>query len=467
MQYENGSSTRVFLVVALCCGAATALGETEMLREDFRYRKDLRPLAESVHKVGSFEIDEEVYREVDDLKSGLRLYTGDGAEVPFIVRRKEKRTTVVRNKKIATKTEAFEKRPDGSVEIRVTRGESTPDVHEMSFETRLVNFEKQVTVHGDSGGGDWQLLTEAQPIFDYSRYLDLRNTLVTLKPNRFTRFRVIVSTIEESQQSPLVRIVKDNRDGKVFSEQEHLSFKRVDFRIESIKLINHVEEKRADGPALRAYTVTNLIVTLDEEKRHTVAVFETARAPISELTVATESVNFTRPVVVEATDSLDKDDWKRLTSGSIAKIEVGGFRRDLRRISLGGMRRFRRYRLTVRNDNSPPISIDAITAKGETREGVFFVPEGAPPGVYLGGGNPPRPKYDIAGVLAQVPFADTDGYVAEAQRENEAFDGDTRQEPINTKVFLVGAILVTVAVLGWLIARTSGSLKPEGDGEDH
>jgi len=192
-----------------------------------------------------------------------------------------------------------------------------------------------------------------------------------------------------------------------------------------------------------------------------VAIFETARTPIADLTVETESVNFKRPVIVEASDTVDEDDWKRVASASISKISVGAFRRDDRRIALGGVRRFRRYRLRVRNDNSPPISIDAITARGEIREGVFFVPEGDPPAVYFGGGELTRPTYDIAGVLGQVPFADTDVYELGGRGDNEFFSGETRREPINTKVFLIAVILATVAVLGWLIARTSGKLLPE------
>jgi len=449
------------LAAALCCAVvATAYG-TDVFREDFRHRKDLRPPAEVRHKVASFEIDEEVYSEVDDLSSELRLYSDDGAEVPFIVRRKERRTTVVREKTIGTKIESFEKRPDGSVEVVFSRDESLPPVHELSLRTQLRNFEKQVTVYGGKDGTDWELLAEKQPVFDYSRYLDLRNTRVDLNPSGFACFRVIVNTIEESQQSPFVRIVRDTRGGEEFGEQEHLSFKRVDFRIEEIALIGHVEEKRTAGSTLRAYTVTNLVVETDDEKQQTIAVFETARAPISELTIETKSINFTRPVVVEGTDADEGDDWQRLTSARIARVEVEAFRRDERRISLGRAHRFRRYRLSVRNDNSPPIKIDGIAARGEVREGVFFVPQGGLPAIYYGGGELPRPKYDIAGVLGRVPFADTDLYVPGSRRDNEAFSGDTRREPMDTKIFLIAAILATVAVLGWLIARTSGKLQPE------
>ncbi len=451
------------LAAVLCCIASVASSDTdaEVLREGFRYRKALRPPAETGHKVGSFEIDEEVYREVSDIQSGLRLYAADGAEVPFIVRRKMKRTTAVKDRKIWSKIEKFEKRPDGSVEIHISREKADPPVQSLSFVTQLRNFEKQVTVYGDTGNADWELLAEKQPIFDYSRYIDLWNTRVALKANRCVRYRVEVNAIEASEQSPLVRIVRDNRGGKVLSEQEHLSFRRVDFRIESIGLIADIEEKRTAGPARRAYTVSNLVVEADEETRETVAIFETARTPIADLTVETESVNFKRPVIVEASDTVDEDDWKRVASASISKISVGAFRRDDRRIALGGVRRFRRYRLRVRNDNSPPISIDAITARGEIREGVFFVPEGDPPAVYFGGGELTRPTYDIAGVLGQVPFADTDVYELGGRGDNEFFSGETRREPINTKVFLIAVILATVAVLGWLIARTSGKLLPE------
>jgi len=463
MQHDRQSRVPSALVAALCCAVVATAGGADVLREDFRYKKDLRPPAEVRHKVASFEIDEEIYSEVDDLSSGLRLYADDGAEVPFIVRRKEKRTTVVRETTIGTKIESFDKRPDGSVEIIVSREKSLPPVHELSLGTELRNFEKQVTVYGGNDGEDWELLAEKQPVFDYSRYLDLRNTRIDLTPSRFVCFRVVVSAIEEAQQSPFVRIVRDSRGGESLGEQEHLSFTRVDFRIEKIALIGHVEEKRAAGPALRAYTVTNVVVEADDEKQRTVVVFETARAPISELTIETESVNFTRPVVVDATDADEGDDWQRLTSARISRIEVGAFRRDERRVSLGRAHRFRRYRLSVRNDNSPPIKIDGVAARGEVREGVFFVPEGDLPAIHYAGGELPRPKYDIAGVLGRVPFADTDLYVPGSRRANEVFSGDTCREPMDTKILLIAAILATVVVLGWLIARTSGKLQPEGE----
>jgi hypothetical protein len=448
-------------VVALAFAAIPGRGGESIRQGDFRYTKSLQPPAETAHEVASFEIDEEIYRDVGDLQAGLRLYAADGAELPFIVRRKEKRRTVVKDKTLGAKLDSFKKRPDGSVEIRVSRQRADPPVDALSFVTQLRNFEKQVSVYGDRGNGDWELLAENQPIFDYSRYLDLWNTRVALKRSGHVRFRVEVSAIEESQQSPLVRIVRDSRGGEAFGEQEHLSFKRVDFRIEGIGLVSRVEETRAAGPALRDYTVGDLIVAADEETRETVVVLETARTPLTELTVETESVNFKRAVIVEASDTADEDDWRRVTSASIAKIAVGSFRRDERRILLGGVRRFRRYRLRVRNENSPPIAIDAVRARGEIREGIFFVPEGDVPDVHFGGGDVPRPTYDIAGVLGQVPFADTDEYELGARQDNALFSSETRREPIDTKVFLVIAILATVAILGWLIARTSGKLQPE------
>jgi hypothetical protein len=425
--------------VALAVAAWTgfALAENRVSPDWFPYAKSLALDADSArYDVASFAFDPEVFKAVDRLDRDLRLYDGSDVEIAFVSRIKKAPSTNILERKVPVLLKALDEDPDGRVEIMITRTNEVP-VEALEFNTRLRNFEKNVSVYGCDDGVSWVLLADRQPIFDYQRYLDLRNTRVPLKSSLFKHYRIEVDRLSESKQSPLTQIIQESRSGVPFSKQEQLSFTQVDFRIDGVKLIHREAEVKLSDPVIREYPVAQFAVTQKPEKQQTVVAFAAGRAPLSKLVLETTSDNFSRTVTVEGTD--DDEHWQRLASSRITRVAVGAFRKDEREISLGSVRRYSNLRVTIDDGDSQPLAVTGVIAKGPVWEGVFFPEERTGLKLLYGAKDCPAPRYDIAQVLSQAPYSETTRFTLGPQRPNPVFSEDKpRQGPISPRlVFLV------------------------------
>lgn len=441
------------LVYGLCVG--TVSGLTDISR--FPLMKKLKASQHENRKIASFVLDEDILAAVDDNYSNLRIFDDKGSETPFLVRCEKQTKTVVREYRVPMKTVALKPLPDNRIEVIVKKEDkepnSLPEIIVLS--TRVKNYEKQVTVYGGYDRTSWEQIAKDKPIFDYTKYLDLRNNRVEIKPGPYEYYKIEISNMSVSQQSPLTRIVREMRGGDLFKEVEKTSFKKKDFRIEKIVFFEKKQSILRQEKVMRLYSVKDFIAANEPEKQETIVTFDTFRTPVRELKVLTEVPNFSRSLFIEGSDEdKDKKEWRSITSATINRINIGEFQQDRSTIKLGRPYRYKHYRVTIRNFDSPALDISGLEARGETHEVLFFCDPLREYRALYGMEDGEPPAYDIGAVLKEAEAADTDIYSPGEQETNPSYSPPGRPSLFEGQRLLVPAIVLMVITLIWLIVRS-------------
>ena len=188
------AATLLLCVCTVCQGSVNP--------SDFRYRKELALLDSLPSDVGVFILDGDIYSGTQGDLSDIRLAGRDLREVPYLIRLATRTDTVTVRYPIGLETIDFKEGPENSVTIIISRKatDSIPD--ELEIRTPNVNFEKSISVYGSNDRAAWRALAVGQPIFDYSRYIDVRNTSVTLKGQAFSYYKVVIGNAIEVKRSP-------------------------------------------------------------------------------------------------------------------------------------------------------------------------------------------------------------------------------------------------------------------------
>jgi hypothetical protein len=440
----------------LACLGFTGIVNAGLDTPEYPFRKLLEPAGEETARgeLGSSEIDEEVFAKVERGFVNLRVVDDNDSDVPVVVRRRATARKHGHEAAIGSETVSFETFPTNRVEIRLrVKEKGNPAATAVVLKSRVRNFEKQVSVSGSNDGRTWKLITKNMPIFDYSRFIDVRNERIDFKPSAFAFFKLEITNISESHQSPLTRIAKETTGGTLASEIERTSFQRSDFRIEDIELIQKKTSTRY-ADVRRGYSTGNLLSEVDDEKKQSVVTFDTARTPLTRLSVKVDSANFNRAILIEGSDDEDaRPKWRRILSTRIGRISLGSFRQEKTAIDLGGERRFRRYRLTIDNLDNPALFILGVSAEGPAYELVFYRTPGKQYHALYGAAGASLPKYDIGSVLTKAKDAETVKYRLGQQEENPGFRTG-RGIGLDGKKMMVVAILAMVGVLFWLVLKT-------------
>jgi len=405
-------------------------------------------------------LDEEILAATDDDYTGVRVLDRNNVEVPFLVRCRRRLESRALELDVPMTTIDFRSLPDNRIEVLLEKKDHNkqrdrkPGV--VVFSTKQKDYEKQVTVHGSPDRTNWTLLAEGTPIFDYSRHIDVRNDRVGIEPGSYIYYRVDIANISESHRSPFVQIVRETRGAGEFSKLERSAFRREDFRIEAIRFLEKKAAAKRTGKVTRQYAARNVNIVNDDEEKETVVTFEVARAPLTSLTMSTRTPNFSRPVTVEGSDAAEgKGGWRRVASSTISRIDVPGFRRERVVVKLAPARRFRRYRVTIRNLDSPPLDVFGVDAEGEIHEALFFCDPSNGYWVLYGAEDGVGPRYDIAAVLAQAEESCPDDYSLGPQEANPQYRSSALWGSVPGRWLLVGAVLLMVAVLVRVIARAA------------
>lgn len=452
------------LLMLLVVGAAAPARAAEP--SWFPTMKELRPPAGSGGEVAAFVLDADLFETLDGRMANLRLFNSGNREHPFLVRpRVPLRTIVVTHDfDVPAPVTSFRELPDNRIEVIVTRD---PERHRpvpsaLRLESGLRNFEKQVTVSGSRDGRDWTVLAGNEPIYDYSRFVDIRKDTIRFAPADFTFFRLDISNITEKKDSPLVEIIRQTRRNEAESESEATSFRKEPFRIERIVFVEtRTETTRSGTPETAEFAVTGWSAKNDPEKRQTVIEFSTRRQPVTALRIGTDDLNFSRPVSIEATDSADGKAWQRVGGGRISRIHAGAIRQDSLDIRLNAESRRRTYRLIIGNEDNPPLTVTSIAAVENRYEALFFPKDGERYRALYGGEDAVPPRYDIGDVLAACPAENATRWTLAPAAANPLFKAGRRGPAWSGKVVLTVSVVVMVVILAVVIAALARRIPPE------
>ena len=449
----------MFLAALLLAAQARAAMPARAL---FPFVKDLAPPDDRSNTLGVVLVDEDVLAATDNSYANLRVLAEDQSETPFLARTCRVNRRGMQEVEVPMETVSLQTRADNAIEILLRREKDADTPSVFQFDTQERNFEKSVSIEGSIDGAEWIALAVSRPIFDYSRFLDVRDARIEFPAGPYAQYRIVISNISERAQSPIVQLARDTRDGKLVSEVENTSFRRTDFRVDRIRAFERKPTESRAETITRNYTASGLVVTNDAKEKVTLVTFRTARAPLTEFALLADDPNFSRACTLEATDT-DKDDrsWTQLVTCRLTRVRAGQFQLEDLRLVPGAACRFRAYRLTIRNLDSPPLRITGIAAKGEVHEFVFFADRTHSYRLLYGGEGVPAPQYDIGTVLQNAETATMDAYRAGDQKPSPEYrPGERKRFKLDGRKLMVGAIVLMVGVLAWIVIAAARRLEP-------
>jgi hypothetical protein len=423
---------------------------------EFPCVRDVSPPPDRTADVAAFVLDADVFDKLDARMANFRLYDDAGREQPSLIRQRIplRTTTAERAFAAPARAESFRQLPDNRIELVVTRDPNHQPTCGLRLESGIRNFEKLVTVSGSADGRNWSTLVTDEPIYDYSRFVDIRKDTIRFPPSDFTHFRLQISNITENKDSPLVEIIRQTRGAGGSNEVEATSFRREPFRIERLVLMERVTETaRHGGPEEGEFAVTGWTAADDAKNRRTVIEFSTRRQPLTAVVFGTDDLNFSRSVTVEASDDgPGRRTWHHVAAGRISRIHAGVIRQDSLSVHFPRESRFRAYRVTIENQDSPPLTIASLTAKETRYEAIFFPKPGQKYRAAYGNADIPPASYDIGAVLAACSSESALLWSLGPETGNPEFSPGARGFAINGKLVLTVSTIAMVVVLTIVIA---------------
>ncbi|MBN1270620.1 MAG: DUF3999 family protein [Kiritimatiellae bacterium] len=421
--------------------------------ERFPFRKELERPAGAARPLASFLLDDDLYAATDAGYANIRLVDENGAEIPFLVRVKTHTATQTTDSVVGSRIIGFEELDDNRVSVIVekTDEKAMPDAVEIVTGAR--NYEKSVSVAGSHNRSRWKTLAADQPVFDYSKYVDVRNNRVEIRPENFRYYRIDIARFVEERAASRREVVTERRGDAVFSEIERKTLQTEHLRVEQINLRRRIQAEQRDKPFRKAYAIGPVDVGADPKKQLSTWTFGSDRQPLVSLSFDTKSRNFSRSFQVEGAASAEKPKWQGLGNFTLYSLHLGEIQRESLTVPLRAPCRHRQYRVTVHNGDNPVLDIVSITATGEVYEAVFLPAVGARYAVLYGGEGIEMPRYDIRSILAAAPAVEAEVWALGEELANPLYTSGPRWAGAKIKALFVAAVTLMVGLLFWLITR--------------
>lgn len=445
------------LVAALCAGASASPPPSR-----FPFYKDLAPPPGEAGALAGITLDDDVLNVLNDRRTNLRLWDARGREVPYLLRTRAEVQTVREEVARRATVLSFQERPDNRAEIVVANDPSAGPALALVLHSGQADYEKRVDVYGSADRQAWTAVATNQSIFDYSRYIDVRNLRVPLAASSYPYYRIDISNLSEDRRLELTEVIRQV-DGarEPVLETETARIRREPFRVDHLDIVSEQERVQARQPILTLWDIADFRVEHDATARVTRLEFDTRRQPLTRLWLIPRNRNFSRRVTVAGTDGAgDPAAWTELGSAVVTVVDVAPLQQAQLSVPIGPARRYLRYRVTLHDRDNPPLDIAAVRVEAESWEAIFF-PPGGPVQMFYGGASDEAPDFDIGAVLSASPDRAAQAWSVGPPFPNPEYRAGAPRSPARSgRTLMVVAIFIMVALLFRVIARSARQLGP-------
>ena len=308
-------------------------------------------------------LDREVFAHARRDLADLRVVQGDDLqEVPYklLVERGERRRS-----SLNVDVQDLGHVPDQFTSFVVEVGQEGVLHNELEIRTPSENFQRTVVVEASPDRQSWAIVQEEGQIFDFTireRNVNERDTRVRYPSStaRYLRIRII------NDLEPLLEVT----GAVAYFNQELLPREA-----ELAAIIASREE--------------------DEEKRRTLLVLDlgTQGSPTSRLVITTTQESFYRQVTLDG--STDAEKWTRvLSSDTLYVYNTPKFVGSKLSLSYPEST-YRYYRLTILNEDNPPLAVDSAQAYGFLRKLIFSASPDRTYQLCYGNAEARSPSYEL------------------------------------------------------------------------
>jgi hypothetical protein len=426
-----------------------------------QFSKELDRGAATGEEILAVLLDSDIYAATRDGYPDLRILDDRGAMVPYLLEPVAQRRTSQVRQPCASKVVSLHVDEGKGLEIIVELYEKAPDTTGATIRTPLADYERRVRVYGSRTDGGWDPLVSDGAIFDYSRFMDVRNRDVVLPANDYRRFKLVVEHELDDRESPLRELIRGRNEGKKDEQVEITQILRRPFRIDGVDLWRTVETDHESKMETFPYPTAGLQVEPDPKQKVSRVEIKSRREPLTRLSLSTSSRNFSRPATVLIPVHVGRrTDWVEVGSATLSLVQFRAFRRAELRIEFPEQRQGR-YQLVIENADNPALEITGVEGEGTVYRMVFLGTEGRTYRVEYGSETAEPPQYDTAAVLGSLQKGFQPVTVKLGpQVANPGYK--TVRGPLailNSKVFLALAIVLMVVVLAWALFRAGQRIK--------
>lgn len=436
----------------------------------FRFVKEISRDKSTEEEIVSFTLDPDIYDITQNGLGDIRIFDNAGQETPYLLEQvvESRREGVRRTENI--QVVSLEEKAD-TIEVRLQLREKAHPIRGLSINTSLRDFVRKVQVFGSADGQEWTSLVKDGSIYDYSRYIDVRQLEIPLPDNTFQTFKLVIDNVTDEKEFPNKELARTFRGEDETKRVERTTVERRPLRIDRITGWYDVAQERSAVPKLTNYPVAAPAVTQNATKKQTIVTIATRREPLTSFTLQTEDRNFLRRSTVEVQtprqsqefgESRNTLEWTTVGSGIIFNIQFRTVSRQELKVPFSEQRQ-PTYRIVIENQDNPPIAISGVTAEGMQNRVLFLAKPGANYRVVYGSSQAAPPQYDSVSVLSAVrENSPVINATLGPQLKNSSYGG----EPVggvgamlNNWYFLGAAIGLMVVVLAWGLFRAGRRLE--------
>lgn len=295
----------------------------------------------------------------------LRVYGGQGTEIPFALRvLREKSEKAPRKGRLFNRTEL----PNRVTEVSIDLGEQPGEHNEIQLTLPGTNYRRRVELEGSDDGRQWRPIRKGYVAFFRRGREQWKEDSVAYDPVRYRYLRV--------------RVVPDPEvDEKPVSIEEAQVYRSVAIPGERLTLDGQLGPRqpvRTNGQPASAW-----VVTLGGN--HT---------PVDRVEVDVDDAEFARDYVIKAGGPLDSDEKFRVVGGGVWRRRAGEKVSPM--VATFSEARAARLRIEVVDHRNPPLRIRAVRYSAPARQVVFAAKDVTGPRLYFGNPDAEATQYDFA-----------------------------------------------------------------------
>lgn len=180
---------------------------------EFRFRKNIDRKAAPGEDLLAVVLDRDVYAATRDNHADMRIHDDQGTEVPYLLEQASHRQTERVREACPSEVIALRDVEGKTLEIIIKLKDKASSAGGLTVITPLTNYEHRLRAFGSRDGHDWSMLVSDGLIFDYTRYMDVRNGDVSLPANEFRQFKLEIEQVIDQHESPFLELRQTPRDG--------------------------------------------------------------------------------------------------------------------------------------------------------------------------------------------------------------------------------------------------------------
>lgn len=343
------------LVTSVCLAALN------LTAGEWRVMRDITDEADATTVV-AVTLDDHAFANSQPVWADVRVLDSKGREVPRVIQPEQTYRFENRHVRREAKLRNLEQLPDGGLavicEIERTNAVSLTQI---TVHTQLRNYEQTLTVSVPGPDNTWLPVREAEPLFDYSRYANVKKETVELPALTNRVFKLVIGQADDKVFSAYTSMTEEQTGtGPTTRAFKRYTVENRPFRIDSVAFRDTGQVAVADTLRTERVAAPAPTVTEDKPRKRTMLTVATGNWPLTGLTFNPDQQNFARNAELE---HAALEGWRTFASGSLTRSRLPGVPPvDQLEIRFPETRA-EQIRVQVRDDDNPPLTFgsDSVT----------------------------------------------------------------------------------------------------------